>query len=145
MNVLILNGPNINLLGERETEVYGNTSYDQINQLIREKAENLGLDVDFKQSNHEGELIDVVQNSKNYDWIIFNPGAFTHYSIALRDAIAGTSTRVIEVHISNIYSREEFRATSVIAPVCAGQISGFGANSYMLALNAVASNHQKSE
>lgn len=139
MKVMILNGPNINLIGNRETNIYGNKSFDEMNNDIRQKAEELKIDVDFKQSNHEGELIDIIQKSDEYDFIIFNPGAFTHYSIAIRDAIAGIKTPVVEVHLSNIYNREEFRSKSITAPVTIGQIAGFGVDSYILALQSVAS------
>ncbi|NMB02008.1 MAG: type II 3-dehydroquinate dehydratase [Firmicutes bacterium] len=138
MKVLVLHGPNLNLLGQREPEVYGHASLDQINEEIEALASQLGLEVEFFQSNHEGQLIDRIQQAQGVcKWIIFNPGAFTHYSYALRDAIAGVGVPTIEVHLSNIQAREEFRSRSVLAPVCRGQISGFGVTSYLLALYAV--------
>ena len=136
-SILILHGPNLNMLGKREPAVYGRQTLDEINQRLTEKARQAGISVRCMQSNCEGALIDEIhQASGRYDLIIFNPGAFTHYSIALRDAVAAVSTPVIEVHLSNIHSREEFRHRSVIAPVCLGQISGFGAGSYYMALSA---------
>lgn len=138
MKVLVLHGPNLNLLGQREPEVYGKRTLDQINEDIEVLGSQLGFDVDFFQSNHEGLLIDRIHRAAGvYRWIIFNPGAFTHYSYALRDAVAGVGIPTIEVHITAIQSREEFRSRSVIAPVCVGQISGFGVTSYLLALYAI--------
>lgn len=138
MKVLVLHGPNLNLLGQREPEIYGKETLDQINEEIEALASQLGLEVGFFQSNHEGQLIDHIHQALGvYKWIILNPGALTHYSYALRDAISGVGIPTIEVHLSNIYKREEFRACSVLAPVCQGQISGFGATSYLLALYAI--------
>lgn len=132
-----MNGPNLNLLGEREPGIYGNESLASINSALAAEGEKLGATLDFFQSNHEGELIDKLHAARGeYSAIILNAGAYTHYSIAIRDAIAAIKLPVIEVHLSNIHSREEFRHTSVIAPVCKGQISGFGAYSYTLALYA---------
>ena len=137
MKVLLMNGPNVNLLGEREPGIYGNESLASINEGLRTKGAELGVDVDFYQSNHEGALIDKLHESRGvYSAIVLNAGAYTHYSIAIRDAIAAIKLPVIEVHLSNIHTREEFRHTSVIAPVCKGQISGFGAYSYTLGLYA---------
>ena len=137
--ILVLHGPNLNLLGTREPEIYGRQTLDDINQLIIDKAKKYSVDVDTLQSNHEGVLVDAVQEAqkKGYDFIILNAAAFTHYSIAIRDAIAAISVPVIEVHLSNIHTREEFRHNSVISPVVMGQICGFGADSYMAALEVV--------
>jgi 3-dehydroquinate dehydratase-2 len=138
--VLIINGPNLNMLGIREPDIYGKETLETINDQILNKAKNMNLDIEFIQSNHEGQIIDKIQESMGkYDYIIINPGAFTHYSIAIRDAIKASSIPSIEVHISNIYQREEFRKNSVIAPVCVGQISGLGSYGYLLALDFVSS------
>lgn len=138
MRVLVLHGPNLNLLGHREPEIYGTATLTQINREMKTLGSQLGMQLDFFQSNHEGALIDQIQQARgNYAWLIFNPAAFSHYSYALRDAIAAVGIPTIEVHLSNIQAREEFRAKSVIAPVCAGQISGFGLESYLLALYAI--------
>lgn len=135
--VLVINGPNLNMLGVREKDVYGNTTLEEIAIAVNEEAASLGMDVDFIQTNHEGEIIDKIHEARGrYDLLIINPGAYTHYSIAIRDAIKAVELPCIEVHLSNIYAREEFRSKSVIAPVCTGQISGFGANSYIIALKA---------
>ena len=135
MNILVLNGPNLNLLGEREPSVYGNISLESIIESLKEQAEQLGAQIEHFQSNCEGELIDKLhQARKKFQGVIFNPGAYTHYSYAIRDAVAAIDIPVVEVHISNIHSRESFRNTSVIAPVCVGQISGLGAAGYSLAL-----------
>lgn len=136
---LIINGPNLNLLGDREPGVYGNESLDSINNEIKEEAEKMGVDVEFFQSNHEGAIIDAIHNARlQFDGIIINPGAYTHYSIAIRDAVAAVRLECIEVHISNVYKREEFRSHSVIAPVCTGQIAGLGKMGYILALRGLA-------
>ena len=131
--ILVLNGPNLNLLGTREPEIYGRLTLDDINERMRLRAEAAGASIAFAQSNHEGALVDAIQA----DYIILNAAAFTHYSIAIRDAIAAAGVPVIEVHLSNIHRREEFRHTSVIAPVVQGQICGFGAESYMAALAVI--------
>jgi len=136
MKVLIIHGPNLNMLGKRETDIYGNKTLDEMNNEIIKRANELKINVEIKQSNHEGEIIDQLQAAGDYDAIIINPGALTHYSIAVRDAIASIKIPVIEVHLSNIHAREEFRAKSVTASVVAGQISGFGIGSYLLALEA---------
>lgn len=137
--ILVIHGPNLNLLGEREPGVYGNDTLDSINKEISDEAKVLGLTCDFFQSNHEGAIIDEIQNARKlYNGIIINPGAYTHYSYAIRDAVAAIKIPCIEVHLSNVHSREEFRSKSVIAPVCKGQIAGFGKLSYILALKALA-------
>lgn len=137
--VIIINGPNLNLLGTREKEVYGTDTLQTIAKSALDYAEKLDLEVDFVQSNHEGEIIDKIHDSRGkYDVIIINPGAYTHYSIAIRDAIKAVELPAIEIHLSNVHAREEFRSKSVIAPVCVGQISGFGSGSYLVALNAAA-------
>ena len=137
-NVLVLHGPNLNLLGTREPEIYGSVPLTDINEMLKKRAEEAGIGIDFLQSNHEGVLVDAVQAARGkYDYIIFNAAAFTHYSIALRDAIAAVEVPVIEVHISNIHQREAFRHTSVLAPVAWGQICGLGVASYLAALEAI--------
>ena len=135
--VLVISGPNLNCLGTREPEVYGAVSLADIEKGLTERARARGVEVSFIQSNHEGVLIDALHDAAlNCVAVVFNPGAFTHYSYALRDAVASIGIPVVEVHLSNIASREDFRASSVIAPVCAGQISGFGADSYHLGFEA---------
>lgn len=137
--ILVIHGPNLNLLGEREPGVYGSTSFDELNAQISERAEKLGLAVEIFQSNHEGAIIDKLHAArKDFDGVIINAGAYTHYSYAIRDAIHDIHIPVIEVHISNVQAREEFRSKSVISPVCKGTIAGFGINSYFLALYAAA-------
>ena len=136
--ILVMNGPNLNLLGMREPGVYGTDTLDSIEQRLREAAATLQVEVDFVQSNHEGVLIDHIHSAVGqFDGILINPGAFTHYSYAIRDAIAGVTVPVVEIHISNIHTREEFRHTSVIAPVTIGQIVGVGVYGYKLALLAM--------
>lgn len=136
--ILVLHGPNLNLLGTREPEIYGYTTLDDINTMIAARAAEAGIETAFYQSNHEGDLVDAIQQANHkFDFIIFNAAAFTHYSIAIRDAIAAIDVPVIEVHLSNIYQREEFRHTSVLAPVAMGQICGLGVESYLAALEAI--------
>ena len=136
--ILVLNGPNLNLLGTREPEIYGSLTLEDINERLRRRAEAAGLDMEYLQSNHEGVLVDAIQAARGrVDYIILNAAAFTHYSIAIRDAIAAVDVPVIEVHLSNIHQREDFRHKSVIAPVVLGQIAGLGAESYMAALEAI--------
>lgn len=138
-SVLILNGPNINLTGLREKSVYGSQTFDDLTRLIQQEADRLGCQVRFVQSNHEGALIDALQQAyfDHLDGVVFNPGAYTHTSIALHDAIASIPIPVIEVHMSNVHAREPFRHTSMTAPVCRGQIVGFGFYGYLMALRAL--------
>jgi 3-dehydroquinate dehydratase-2 len=137
MKILFLNGPNLNLLGQREPEVYGSSTLADIEAKVRERAARFGAAIDFRQSNLEGELVAWIQQAKGkFDVIVLNAAAYTHTSIALRDAIAATGVPAIEIHLSNVHAREEFRQKSLIAPVCRGQITGFGVHSYVLAVEA---------
>lgn len=137
--ILVLNGPNLNLLGTREKDIYGEETLEDIAKKTMNEGRKLNLEVDFYQSNHEGDLIDKIHAARSiYEKIIINPGAYTHYSIAIRDAIKSVEIPTIEIHLSNIHAREEFRSKSVIAPVCVGQICGFGSQGYILAINAAA-------
>jgi 3-dehydroquinate dehydratase-2 len=137
MKILFLNGPNLNLLGQREPEVYGTTTLADIEKKVRERADQLKAQIDFRQSNLEGELVGWIQEAKGkFDVIVLNAAAYTHTSIALRDAIAAVGVPTIEIHLSNVHAREEFRHKSLIAPVCSGQILGFGEKSYVLAVEA---------
>ena len=137
MKFLFLNGPNLNLLGQREPEVYGRATLADIEAKVRERAAKFGAEIDFRQSNLEGELVAWIQQAKGkFDVIVLNAAAYTHTSIALRDAIAAVGIPTIEIHLSNVHAREEFRHKSLIAPVCHGQILGFGPNSYVLAVEA---------
>ena len=136
--ILVIHGPNLNLLGEREPGVYGTDNFDSINDEITALALEKGMHGEIFQSNHEGEIIDELHLArKSFDAVILNAGAYTHYSYAIRDAIAAIRIPVIEVHLSNIHARDEFRHRSVIAPVCVGQIAGFGKRSYFLAVDAL--------
>lgn len=133
--ILIINGPNLNLLGTREPEIYGKTTLKDIENEIKNRAEQLKVEVEFFQSNHEGEIVDKICGAKGkFDAVIINPAAYTHTSVAIRDAFAAVDIPAIEVHISNVYSREEFRHNSLIAPVVIGQIAGLGIQGYLLAL-----------
>jgi 3-dehydroquinate dehydratase-2 len=135
--IVVINGPNLNFLGIREKSVYGNEDYQDLINMINDKANKFGIEIDIFQSNHEGSIIDKVQQCyhDNVEGIVINPGAYTHYSYAIRDAIASTSIKTVEVHISNIYEREEFRHISVIEPVCIKQIYGKGLVGYLLAID----------
>ncbi len=137
-SILILHGPNLNLLGLREPEVYGSVTLEQINNLLKEEGKRLQVQTSCLQSNHEGVLIDAIHQARDkHQGIIINAGAYTHTSVGIRDALAGVQIPTVEVHLSNIYRREEFRHHSYIAPIALGQISGFGANSYILGLQAL--------
>lgn len=137
MRFLVIHGPNLNILGEREIDIYGRTTLAEIDKALAERAADNNVELESFQSNHEGELVEKVQSARgNADAVIINPAAFTHYSIALRDALAALDTPVIEVHLSNIHGREDWRSNSVIAPVSVGQISGFGIGSYLLGFDA---------
>ena len=136
--ILVLNGPNLNLLGTREPEVYGADTLDDVLDRMRRHVEGRDVELRAVQSNIEGELVDALHDARTWaDGVVFNPGAFTHYSIALRDAISGTGLPVVETHLSNVHAREEFRHRSVLAAVCVGVVAGFGADSYLLALDGL--------
>ncbi len=138
MKILIINGPNLNMLGIREPEKYGNETLENINTKIVKYCSANNIEVDFYQSNIEGEIINKIHSARGkFDGIVLNAGAYTHYSYAIRDAIPIAQMPVVEVHLTNVHAREEFRHTSVIAPVCKGQICGFGSNSYLLAVKAL--------
>jgi 3-dehydroquinate dehydratase II len=135
--ILVISGPNLNLLGTREPEIYGTDTLEDVREKMLARAAGLGIDLDFFQSNLEGEIINYMHENRGADGIVINPAAFTHTSIAIRDAIAAVGIPAVEVHLSNIHAREEFRRISHIAPVCIGQISGFGIDSYVLGLEAL--------
>ncbi|AFY64516.1 type II 3-dehydroquinate dehydratase [Geitlerinema sp. PCC 7407] len=143
LSVLVLHGPNLNLLGLREPEVYGRSTLDDVNRLLEEEARSLQAEITALQSNHEGVLIDAIQAARGkHHGLLINPGAYTHTSVAIRDAIAGVAIPTVEVHLSNIHRREAFRHHSYIAPVAIGQISGFGVESYRLGLRALVAHLQ---
>ncbi|NEP78516.1 MAG: type II 3-dehydroquinate dehydratase [Okeania sp. SIO3B3] len=145
-SILVLHGPNLNLLGLREPGIYGSETLDNINRLLEQEAEVLGVKISVLQSNHEGVLVDAIHSaSEQHQGIVINAGAYTHTSIAIRDAISGVNIPTVEVHLSNIYRREEFRHHSFIAPVAVGQISGFGSESYILGLKAIVNYLQKGQ
>jgi 3-dehydroquinate dehydratase-2 len=135
MRILVLNGPNLNLLGTRQPEVYGRQTLEDIEALVRRRAEALGVEVAFQQSNHEGALIDAIHGHRDWDGIIINPGGYTHTSIALADALASVPVPTVEVHLSNIHKREEYRRRSYVAEQAWGQITGFGWRGYLAALD----------
>lgn len=138
MRILVIHGPNLNLLGTREAGVYGAETLESINERCLKLAEELGVELELRQTNGEGEIVDLVQSAAgSVQGIVINPGAYTHYSYAIRDALAAVKLPTVEVHLSNVYSREEFRHKSVTAPVVAGQIAGFQGESYLLGLRAV--------
>lgn len=138
MKITVINGPNINFLGIRERDVYGSQSYESLKDYVKAAAEELNAEVELHQSNSEGEIIDLIQSAKDRtDGIIINPGAYTHYSIAIYDALKSVNMRIIEVHLSNVHKREEFRHKSVTAPACIGQICGLGFFGYRCALEAL--------
>jgi 3-dehydroquinate dehydratase-2 len=140
VRILFINGPNLNLLGRRETGIYGRTSLAEIKKRVLQRAHSLRVQADFCQSNHEGKLVDIIGAAPGrYDAIVINPAAYTHTSVALRDAIAAVGLPTVEIHLSNIHSREDFRHRSLTAPVCVGQICGFGPLSYLLGLDAAVS------
>ena len=136
--ILVIHGPNLNLLGEREPDIYGKFSLDDINKSLLKVSRNEDVQLKIVQSNHEGEIVELIGKAKNnkFKAILINPAAYTHTSVAIRDAVSASGLPTVEVHLSNIYSREEFRHTSLIAPVCVGQVSGFGIQSYILGLKA---------
>lgn len=138
MKVIVINGPNLNMLGKREPSIYGNDTLEDLEKYIKSEFSEKNINIEFFQSNYEGAIIDMLHKSNDeFDGVVINPGAFTHYSYAIHDAIKSIKTKVVEVHISNIHQREEFRQKSVTAPACIGQISGFGFYGYILAINAI--------
>ncbi len=137
--ILIIHGPNLDLLGRRQPQIYGKATLNQINSSLKKKAKDLDIAIEITQSNHEGEIVELIGKSKGtFNAIVINPAAYTHTSVAIRDAIQAIGLPTVEVHLSNIYAREEFRRTSLIAPVATGQVTGFGINSYLLGLEAAA-------
>lgn len=146
MKILVINGPNLNMLGKRDPEIYGKMSLTDITDKIADHGKEYGFSFEFFQSNHEGEIIDKIHHAGSWaEYVIINPGAFTHYSIAIRDAVDSVPSKFIEVHLSHIHAREEFRKTSVIAPVCKGQITGFGCQGYLMAVDFIYREKQNEE
>ena len=139
MKILVINGPNLNLLGTRESDIYGTMTLEDINASLEKLAKELNVELTISQSNHEGEIVDQIHNAKDYAALVINPAAYTHTSVAIRDAIAAVEIPAVEIHLSNIYKREEFRHKSLISPVAHGQVSGFGPESYLLGLRAAVS------
>lgn len=135
--IAVVHGPNLNMLGTRETDVYGNETLNDINHKLDKFSAEWDIELEFYQSNSEGGLVDIIQSLKNVQGMVINPAAYTHTSIAIRDAIKGTGIKTVEVHLSNIHAREDFRKVSLTAPVCVGQISGFGSYSYIMGLMAL--------
>jgi len=146
MKILVIHGPNLNLLGTRESDIYGTKTLNEINDSLNSLAADLGVELAIHQSNHEGEIVEIIQHSSKCSALLINPAAYTHTSVAIRDAIAAVDIPAVEIHLSNIYKREEFRHTSLISPVASGQVSGFGPDSYLLGLRAavVVANANKS-
>jgi len=144
MKILVIHGPNLNLLGRREPEIYGTTTLDEINSLLRKEADTLGIQIEFFQSNSEGEIVTKIQEAMGeFDGMVINPAAYTHTSVAIRDAISSTGISTVEVHISNVYKREEFRKRSFTSGVALGVISGFGVDSYLLGLRGLVNHLRK--
>jgi len=144
MKILVLHGPNLNLLGTREPELYGSQTLDDVNSSLADLAAELGIELSFLQSNHEGALVDAIQAAKtSFNGILINPAAYTHTSVAIRDALAAVTLPVVEVHLSNVHAREGFRRKSFVAPIAVGQIAGFGVDSYLLGLRAIFSHIKK--
>jgi len=140
MKICVIHGPNLNLLGTREPDIYGHDTFDELNKKIKDRARQLDVEARIFQSNSEGEIIDMIQQAMDWaDGIIINPGAYTHYSYAIRDALAAVRLPITEVHLTNVHNREEWRRTSVISPVTTAQIVGFGTNGYLLALDGMRS------
>jgi 3-dehydroquinate dehydratase-2 len=146
MKILVIHGPNLNLLGTRESDIYGTKTLDEINDSMNALAADLGVELVIHQSNHEGEIVEIIQKSRDCSALVINPAAYTHTSVAIRDAIAAVDLPTVEIHLSNIYKREEFRHKSLISPVASGQVAGFGPDSYLLGLRAavVVANANKS-
>lgn len=146
IKILVIHGPNLNLLGHREKDIYGSQTLPELNASLEAWAKNEGLEIKIIQSNHEGAIVDAIGEARDWaDGIVINPAGYTHTSVAIRDAIAAVEVPTVEVHLSNVYAREQFRHSSLIAPVAVGQISGFGANSYILGLQALVSKIKRGE